>query len=148
MITHNPLPELAGFYIPWLAAAAAAVHVPALPAGAPDVLTIDIGGVTAPVVQLVLAVAGVLLARPIAPRRNPPLGFLRSIIVTVIMLLAAVTWVAEARPGPLFAFVVSVGLGFSGYALIELIGREIEAFVKRIFAAAIGAIDNIGKPKK
>lgn len=143
-MTHGPVADLAGFYLPWLAAAAASAHMP----GAADVLLIRIDGYEVPVLQLVLGLAGVLMARPLAPRREPPLGLLKQVLVTVIMLIATAAWVADSRPGVLFTFVVSIGLGFSGYALIELAGREIEAFVKRIFSAATGLLDSLPGKKK
>jgi hypothetical protein len=102
----------------------------------PAELVIVAGGFDWPVVTLALAAIGVLAARPIAPKRNPPLGLAKNILVTLIMLVAALLWVLDSRPGLLFAFVVSIGLGFSGYALIELLGDEIAAYVKR----AIGAL--------
>lgn len=146
MISTQTIHDLTHFYVPWLTAlAASALQEPAMPV-APLMISFD--GLDVPVLQLVLAVAGVLMARPLAPRRDPPLGFVRSLLVTAIMVIAAVVWVADARPGVLFTFVVAIGLGFSGYSLIELAGREIEAFIKRIFAAATAAIDSItGKSK-
>lgn len=102
----------------------------------PAELVITAGGIDWPVVTLAIAAIGVLAARPIAPKRNPPLGLAKNILVTLIMLVAALLWVLDSRPGLLFAFVVSIGLGFSGYTLIELLGEEIAAYVKR----AIGAL--------
>lgn len=149
MIASHSLPQigahLSGFYLPWLAAAAAAAQEPALTGPA---LILDVGGLQIPALQLVLAAAGVLMARPLAPRRDPPLGWIKSVLVTVIMLIAAMVWVADARPGVLFTFVVAIGLGFSGYALIELAGREIENFIKRIFTAATAALDSITRKPK
>jgi len=142
-VTH-PAADLAGFYLPWLLAAAASAHVPAGAEG----MMVHFDGFEAPALQLVLAVAGVLMARPLAPRRTPPLGLFRQVLVTLIMLIAAAAWVADSRPGVLFTFVVAIGLGFSGYALIELAGREIEAFVKRVFAAATSALDGLSGKKK
>ncbi|KTE50973.1 MULTISPECIES: hypothetical protein [unclassified Sphingopyxis] len=94
------------------------------------------GGFEWPVVTLALAAIGVLAARPLAPKRNPPMGLAKNILVTVIMLVAALLWVLDSRPGLLFAFVVSIGLGFSGYTVIELLGEEIAAYIRR----AIGAL--------
>jgi hypothetical protein len=102
----------------------------------PSDLVIVAGGYDWPVVTLAIAAIGVLAARPISPKRNPPLGLGKNILVTLIMLTAALLWVLDTRPGLLFAFVVSIGLGFSGYSLIELLGEEIGAYVKR----AIGAL--------
>lgn len=135
---HEVVPDLARFYLPWLAAATVAADE-TVPSHA---LTVQFDGLTLPVLQLVLALAGVLMARPLAPKRVPPLGWIKSLLVTVIMMVIAADWVIEMRPGLLFTFVVSIGLGFSGYALIELIGSEVQAFVKSVFA---GAIVTLGK---
>lgn len=143
MIATLSIQKAASFYLPWLAAAAVAVRLP--PEEAALVIVID--GMELPVLQMVLAAAGVLLSRPLAPRRNPPLGMGRQVLVTAIMLLVALTWAAESRPGMLFTFVVSIGLGFSGYALIEIAGQEIEAFVRRAFARATEMLNRIGKDK-
>lgn len=142
---HELVAKAAAFYPPWLAAAAVASEQPGAPAGA---LMITFDGLALPVVQLVLALAGVLMARPLAPRRTPPLGWPKSLLVTVIMLVIAAAWVIEAHPGLLFTFVVAIGLGFSGYTLIELIGTEVQSFVKRVFETALGTIDNILGKKK
>lgn len=142
MIVPLSIQKAASFYLPWLAAAAVAAQTPPEPHGA---LVITIDGMELPVLQLVLAAAGVLLSRPLAPRRTPPLGLGKQALVTIIMLLIALTWAAEARPGMLFTFVVSIGLGFSGFTLIEIAGQEIEAFVRRLFAKVTGMIDRIGK---
>ena len=142
MIASLSIQKAASFYLPWLAAAAVAAK---LPPGPEDLLVIQFNGLELPVLQMVLAAAGVLLSFPLAPRRTPPLGWGRQVLVTLIMLLVALTWAAESRPGMLFTFVVSIGLGFSGYALIEIAGQEIEAFVRRIFARATEMLNRIGK---
>lgn len=142
MIATFSIKTAASFYLPWLAAATVAARLPA-ETDAP--LVMHFHGLELPVLHMFLAAAGVLLAFPLAPRRTPPLGFGKQLLVTVIMLLVALTWAAEARPGMLFTFVVSIGLGYSGYALIEIAGQEIEAFVRRIFARMTAALDRIGK---
>jgi hypothetical protein len=144
MIATLSIQKAASFYLPWLAAAAVAAKLPPEAEGS---LVIVIDGMELPVMQMVLAAAGVLLSRPLAPRRVPPLGWGRQALVTAIMLLIALTWAAESRPGMLFTFVVSIGLGFSGYALIEIAGQEIEAFVRRVFARATDMLNRIGKDK-
>lgn len=143
---HDMLPDLARFYGPWLAAAGIARSEQV--SGPVSGLVVSFDGLELPVLQLGLAVAGVLMARPLAPRRSPPLGLLKSVLVTLIMTVIAASWVIEARPGLLFTFVVAIGLGFSGYAVIELAGRQIEEFVKSVFEAARGAIDTIAGKKK
>ncbi len=101
----------------------------------PSDVVILAGGVDWPVITLAIAAIGVLAARPLSPRRNPPLPFWKGALVTLIMLVVALLWVIDTRPGLLFAFVVSIGLGFSGYTVIELMGEQISETVKRIFAA-------------
>lgn len=140
MIASSTGQQMASFYIPWLAAAAASAPATL---GPPNALIVEVGGFELPVLRLGLAISGVLMARYLAPRRTPPLGIGKAMVVTIIMLVIAATWVIESRPSLLFAFVVSIGLGFSGYALIELAGREIEGFVKRIFDRAAGLIDKL-----
>lgn len=101
----------------------------------PSDLVFVAGGVDWPIVTLVIAAIGVLAARPLSPKRNPPLPFGKGALVTIIMLVVALLWVIDTRPGLLFAFVVSIGLGFSGYTVIELMGEQISETIKRIFAA-------------
>lgn len=137
--------SLLQFYPPWLGAVAIAQAAPVADA-APMIVMFD--GLAVPVLQLGLALLGVLLARPLAPRRTPPLGLFKQLLVTVIMLVLVSAWVIESRPGLLFAFVVAIGLGFSGYSLIELIGREVEEFIKRAMQGAADTISGItGKTK-
>ena len=139
------MPNLAGFYVPWSVALAASSAEP-LPIG--QALTLDLGDLQVPMVQATLAVAGVLLARPLAPRGENEQRLLQQISVTLIMMIVAVAWVTEGRPGVLFAFVVSIGLGFSGYALIAAIGQQIEDLFKRLLASMAAAITSFGaKPK-
>lgn len=133
--------HLSSFYVPWAAALAASAAEPAATAGA---TMVEFEGLQLPLVQSALAVAGVLMARPLAPRRTQESGWARQILVTAIMLLVALAWVAQARPGVLFTFVVAIGLGFSGYALVETAGKEIESFVKRIFARVSDALGSGG----
>lgn len=133
--------HLASFYVPWTAALAASAAEPV--AVAP--LVLPLGDVQVPVVQAVLAVAGVLLARPLAPRSAGERGWLRQISVTLIMAIVALAWVTESRPGVLFTFVVSIGLGFSGYALIAAIGDQVEGLGKRALRSMSAAIESFGR---
>jgi hypothetical protein len=137
-------PHLASFYVPWSAALAASTVEP-VKIGETFV---QVAGVSLPVVQTVLAIAGVLLARPLAPRRSGERGVLRQISVTLIMAIVAVAWAAQFVPGILFTFVVSIGLGFSGYALIETAGQQIQQLGKSVLASATAALETLGgKPK-
>lgn len=132
MLAASPAQSLIGFYVPWtFAATAAAAEGPAPASG---LVLVQLGGFSLPIVQMVLALAGVLMARPLAPRGVPPLGLAKQLLVTAIMLVLAMTWVIDSRPGVLFTFVVSIGLGFSGYSLIELAGEELLDTLKAAFA--------------
>lgn len=138
--------HLSSFYLPWAAALAASAASD--PSGTIGGTVLSFEGIDLPVVQAALAIAGVLMARPLAPRRQQERGWLRQILVTAIMLIIALAWVAQSQPGVLFTFAVAIGLGFSGYALIDLAGKEIENFVKRLFASVTEAIGGIGGRRK
>lgn len=143
MIAAHPVQAMSHFYLPWLAAAAAAAQQPDPASG---LVLLNLGGVELPIVQLVLAFTGVLMARPLAPRGVPPLSGGKSLLVTAIMVIVAVAWAFEDRPSVLFTFVVSIGLGFSGYSLIELAGSELLDTVKTFFAALKARITKIMGP--
>ncbi len=132
-----------GFYFPWFAALAVASGEPAT-AGA---TILHFQGLEFPLVQSVLAIAGVLMGRPLARKKESTLPWFHSLIVTVIMLVAAIAWVAQSQPGVLFTFVVAIGLGFSGYSLVETAGNQIQEFFKRIFAIVSDALGSIGVKK-
>ena len=118
-----------------------------LPPEVGEAMTVRFDGLDIPVLQSVLAVVGVLLARRLVPPGTEEISRRSQIIVTVLMLLVALAWVSESHPGILFSLIVSIGLGFSGYSLIELMGSEIKAFVKRAFDTAGGFLDRLGGKK-
>jgi outer membrane murein-binding lipoprotein Lpp len=60
-------------------------------------------------------------------------------LVSLIMLITAQLWIIEDRPGLLFAFVVSLGLGFAGYSLIEMVGAQVRSFARDMIGRAAGA---------
>lgn len=132
------------FYLPWSAAVAASSTQSAASIGA---TVLHFQGIDLPVVQAVLAIAGVLMARPLARKKEAALPLSHFLIVTAIMLVIALAWVSEYQPAVLFTFVVSIGLGFSGYSLIETAGDETEAIIKRVIAQAANAITFKGKVK-
>ena len=132
------------FYLPWAAALAASATEPAATAGA---TVLHFQGLSFPVVQSILAVAGVLMARPLARKNESKLPTSHFLIVSAMMLVVALAWVAQQQPGVLFTFVVSIGLGFSGYSLVETAGTQVEDFVKRIFGQVGDALGNIGVKK-
>mgnify|MGYP001564298518 CR=1 FL=1 len=101
----------------------------------PAELVIAAGGFHWPVVTMALAAIGVVAARPLSKKGVPPLSLAMNILVTIVMLIVAELWVIELRPGLLYSFVVALGLGFTGYSLLELLGEELKSYLKRLFAA-------------
>lgn len=132
MTGSHHLGHLVAFYFPWsLSLAGAMVSGPASPS-----LVLQLDGMSVPLLPLALALVGVVLARPLAPRSERAIGTAKFILVTVIMMIVAAAWVAQSRPGVLLAFVVSIGLGFSGYSLIELAGAEISRIAGNILRSS------------
>ena len=87
-------------------------------------------------------------ARPLARAQERTLPLWQFLLVTAIMLIVVELWVLNSQPGWLFAFVIAIGLGFSGYSLIELLGEEIKGLVKSAFDLAQTRVRSIlGKTK-
>ena len=89
-----------------------------------------------------------LCARFLALPKERSLGTPRFLVVSLLMVVAVQLWILEARPGWLFAFVLSIGLGFSGYSLIELLGGQVKETVTAGFEAARGAFGKLFKTSK
>ncbi|RIV82969.1 hypothetical protein D2V17_14295 [Aurantiacibacter xanthus] len=117
----------------WLPAMAVSAVLNPVPEAA--YIALDLGGVEVPVVTALLAAFGVLAARPLARREESKLSLGQFVLVSAIMLVVVELWVIEMRPRWLFAFVVAIGLGFSGYSLIELLGKELKELVSAGFRA-------------
>lgn len=128
----DPTLPIPAFYAAW--APALVLTKAAAPTSPADVV-IAAGGFSWPVVTMALAAIGVVAARPLSKKGVPPLSLAMNILVTIVMLIVAQLWVIESRPGMLFAFVVALGLGFTGYSLLELLGEELKSYLKRLFAA-------------
>ena len=134
--------SFAKFAVGWLPALALSAKVPEPGPQLSELFVLPIGGVRAPVVTCTLAALGIVLARPFARRSEAELGWPMFALVTLIMLIVVELWVIESRPGWLFAFVVAVGMGFSGYSLLELFGEQVKDFVRTAFGKAR---DTIGR---
>lgn len=117
------------FFAAWVPAAMVAAQVPPAPRLG-EIFFIDVAGVPIPIVTALLAAIGILMARPFARRAETELGWPLFILTTAIMLMVTQLWVIETRPGWLFAFVVSLGMGFSGYSLIEMFGEQVKNLMK------------------
>lgn len=111
-------------------------------------MTVQFDGLSIPVLQSVLAVLGVALARPLVPKSAEPAGLVARLLISAIMMLTALAWVIESHPGILFAFVVSIGLGFAGFSLIELMGEQVKAVVSGFFDRFKGGASGTASPNE
>ena len=124
------------FFALWapLAVASAAANGTALQ---PVSLSIAVApGVSVPAVSAVLGALGIVLSRPLAHKSEARNGVMSFMLVSAIMLIVVEVWIAESRPSWLFSFVIAIGLGFSGYSLIELVGSELREFVDDVLSKA------------
>ncbi|MCL9998372.1 MAG: hypothetical protein NBV68_03240 [Erythrobacter sp.] len=128
------------FLIGWLPTMAAVSVAPPPAPALGQMFLVDLGGVPVPVVTCLFAVLGIGLSRLLARRTEAQLGWSSFAAVTAIMLIVVLLWIVESRPSWLYAFVVSIGMGFSGYSLIELFGEQVRSFVTDIFDKARSTI--------
>ena len=128
------------FMIAWIPTLAAVAVTPPPAPQLGQMFLVDFGGVPVPVVTCLFAVLGIGLSRLLARRAEAPLGWPSFAAVTLIMLIVVLLWIVESRPSWLYAFVVSIGLGFSGYSLIELFGEQVKSFVTDVFDKARSTI--------
>lgn len=128
------------FVVGWLPLLALSVSVPDPNTRLGDMFLVDVGGLAVPVVTCVLGALGIAASRPFTHRSESDLGWKLRWLVTAIMLVMVELWILESRPGWLFAFVVAIGMGFSGFSLLELFGEQVKDFVRRAFSGAIGTI--------
>jgi hypothetical protein len=111
------------------------VAVAAAPAFGPAVVTLF--GIDVPVLALLLSVAGLVLARWIAP---PPLRKLtrtQEIALTLLLLIILfliVTGQFSGQPlGAGMAVMWGVGLGFSGLLAVEFLGERMMVMLRALF---------------
>lgn len=119
----------------WSTAALATGMQDAAPVAAQAIAHIPWLGIDMPVASAVLAVLGVVLARPIAPKGPAPLSVWQTLCVYALTALLLLSWVSESRPGILFTFVMSIGLSFSILSVLELIGDQARDFFSRLAGA-------------
>ncbi|WP_298173905.1 hypothetical protein [Novosphingobium sp.] len=100
-----------------------------------DAYVIPMGGVAVPLATCALGALGVALARPLARRQENTLPLPLFLVVSAIMLLTVEIWIIDSRPPALFAFVIAIGLGFSGFSLIELVGNQVREFAARLITS-------------
>lgn len=108
----------------------------AAPSVGPAIVTIF--GTDVPVLALCLSVAGLILARVIAPPPLRKLTRVQEIALTLLLLLVLFLIVTGKLfgDGPLeagLATVWGIGLGFSGLLAIEFFGQRVMAMLNAIF---------------
>jgi len=137
MVGSFTFPKFLSF---WLPALAVSIVVPeaAIPLG--KRFLVDLWGLPVPVVTCVLGALGIAASRPFTRKSEAELGWKLRGLVTLIMLVVVELWIVESQPSWLFAFVVAIGLGFSGFSLLELFGDQVKDFVRRAFSGAAGTI--------
>lgn len=134
MISQIPVHKFALGWLPALAVAANVDPVPTLS----EALVLHWNGVPIPMLTCAIGAMGVLSARPLARRSESALSLPMFVLVSFIMLMMTELWIIDSRPGLLFAFVVSLGLGFAGYAVIEAVGEQVTDFARNIVSRAAG----------
>ncbi|MCX9146603.1 hypothetical protein [Erythrobacter sp. WG] len=130
----------------WLPTLAVAAVVPSAQTPLGDRFLVDLAGLPIPVVTCILGLVGILAARPFTMRAEAELGWPLRLLVTFIMIVLVELWIIENRPGWLFAFVVAIGLGFSGFSLLEMFGQQVKAWVQRALGKATNSSEGPDGP--
>jgi len=128
MIAPVSFSKFAAGWLPALAVTAVVDPAPRLA----DAGLLLVGGVWVPPVTCLLGLAGVALARPLVRRQESELSLALFLVVSAILMIVVQLWILETRPGALFAFVIAIGVGFSGYSLIELVGAQVQDAARRL----------------
>lgn len=128
---HLTFSKFATGWLPALTVASVADPAPRLA----DAFVIPIGGISLPLATCALGALGVMLARPLARRQESTLPLPLFLVVSAIMLITVEIWIIDSRPPALFAFVIAIGLGFSGFSLIELVGGQVRELAARLITA-------------
>lgn len=102
----------------------------AAPSFGPALVTLF--GVDVPVAATSLAIAGLVLARYIAPPPKRALTRQQTWALTALLTVILVAAVVTMQPGPGMAVAWGVGLGFSGLLAVEFFGRRILTTLKAI----------------
>jgi hypothetical protein len=103
------------------------------PAIGPAIVTIL--GENIPLMAMGLSLAGVVLARFIAPPAKRVLTRAQAWALTLLLCLIDFAAVLTLQPGSGMAVVYGVGLGFSGMLTIEFFGRRVSHVLKALTEA-------------
>jgi hypothetical protein len=110
----------------------------AAPSIGPAIVTVF--GIHVPVMALALSVAGLILARVVAPPPLRKLTIVQEVCLTLLVLFLIVTGeIGSGSPlGPGFAAVWGIGLGFSGLLVIEFFGDRVIGMLRVMFGKGEG----------
>jgi hypothetical protein len=118
----------------WLPALAVTASVDPAPRLA-ELFAFRLGGATFPPVTMVLGLLGVCAARPLVRSKEAELVLWKFLLVSAILVTMVELWVIDSRPpNALFVFVMAIGVGFSGYSLIELAGDQARDLMQRLLS--------------
>lgn len=95
-------------------------------------------GQEVPIVAMGLSLAGLVLARYIAPPPSRPLTRSQALALTMLLAVVDVAGVLTLQPGPGTAVAAGVGLGFSGLLTVEFFGSRIAFFLRGMFEKGDG----------
>lgn len=126
------------FAVGWLPTLAATAVIDPAPRLA-DAFAFDLGGYVVPPVTCLLGLLGVVMARPLVRKREGALSLPEFVLVSAILWVLVELWILDTRPSALFAFVIAIGVGFSGYSLLELVGDQVREWARRLLSKKAGS---------
>lgn len=108
-----------------------------LPASGP--IIVQLLGYDVPLLSALVGVAGVAMALELAPPPPRRLNRRQKWALRGISILLVLCLVIYDQKSPFITLGWAIGLGFSAYTVIELLGALIPERLKRLFEAAFGA---------
>lgn len=108
-----------------------------LPATGPVI--VQLLGYDVPVLSAVVGVVGVVLALDLAPPPPRRLNRRQKWALRVLAILLILCLVIYDQKNPFITLGWAIGLGFSAYTVVELLGALVPERLKRIFDAFFGA---------
>lgn len=97
--------------------------------------TVTLLGYDLPVLSAILGVAGVVLALALAPPPKRPLTGGQGWALRIVLVLLTLALIIYDEKTPLISLGWAIGLGFSGYTVIELLGSMIPGRLRALFGA-------------
>lgn len=112
--------------------------------GPPEIILF---GTTVPVLPALFGLIGVLVARQAAPPPVVPVSPVRNVALTVLLALGALALVAAGERRPFVTLAWSIGLGFSGFAFIEMVASAVRNGARLVMETFIQSLTKIGQKK-